>query len=234
VLQDTNLQGAFLNDAQMYGASLIGAKLQGASLVRAELQGAWLSGANFQDACLDDVFVWRTDSRNIITGGTSILRPETAPKYHGLDCEESECMWSPDLLATLKRLIEAQTPRADMVEVRDLALKRIAVLDPNKKLEQLPGSWANLERLSPPRNEYEKVLARRLQQIGCNIVGAPYVVHALLQTLDFRFTSDDSTASLARAFLDEAHCPGARGLSEEDKLALQKRRDSAAQLPNRR
>jgi hypothetical protein len=51
------------------------------------------------------------------------------------------------------------------------------------------------------------------------------VLHALivrLSTLDvspFRDQSDTAMA-LAAAFLDEAHCPGAHGLSEADKAKL--------------
>jgi hypothetical protein len=43
-----------------------------------------------------------------------------------------------------------------------------------------------------------------------------------------RFGADRSyPAALARYFLDEANCPGARGLSEEDRSSLREIRDGA-------
>jgi hypothetical protein len=47
-----------------------------------------------------------------------------------------------------------------------------------------------------------------------------------------RFTLDPSqSAALAADFLDEAHCPDAHGLSDEDKLRLQSIRARGAPEP---
>jgi uncharacterized protein YjbI with pentapeptide repeats len=69
-----------------------------------------------------------------------------------------------------------------------------------------------------------------LRRIGCAAGGAPYVIRGLLGNEFYkRFTSDRAQAAVvAQAFLDEAHCPGARGLSEQDKAALQEIHDSYA------
>jgi hypothetical protein len=89
----------------------------------------------------------------------------------------------------------------------------------------MPGSA--LEQSSLPPKDYDKALAASLRQIGCTTAGAPYVIHGLLGSGFYkRFTSDRTqAAAVAQAFLDEAHCPGARGLSEQDKATLQIIRD---------
>ena len=55
--------------------------------------------------------------------------------------------------------------------------------------------------------------------MGCAAKGAPYVMHALVARLSNGDQSEAAKA-LAADFLDEAHCPGAHGLSEADKAAL--------------
>jgi hypothetical protein len=72
-----------------------------------------------------------------------------------------------------------------------------------------------------------------LIKIGCADSGAPYVVTGLIRQLDDRFKIDASpTLEVAKAFLDEAKCPGARGLSEDAKVTLREmldRTDTAAE-----
>ena len=85
--------------------------------------------------------------------------------------------------------------------------------------------WAARERETPAPEVYEKSLAGQWREAGCAAEGAPYVLRALIARLRFysRFREQRYAAkALAAAFLDEAHCPGAHGLSEADKATLKK------------
>jgi uncharacterized protein YjbI with pentapeptide repeats len=214
------LRGAMLIRAQLEAADLRGAQLQGAALDQAQLHGAWLAqppflAANLQGASLDHVFVWRADVWAFEVGGARIIAPEIGPKYQGLDCPRSQtCDWSPDTFAALKRLFD-DMPILD----RQIPLSRIAKLNPAEKLDWSPQTWIDLGQLSPPQ-DYEEILAEILRQIGCDASGAPYVIHGLTPTLRLRFKDHSQAARLAATFLDVANCPGARGLSEQDKLDL--------------
>jgi len=88
-------------------------------------------------------------------------------------------------------------------------------------------------------DSYFNTLAKTLKEIGCAADGAPYVVGALIRPisavrvqLDYRFGPNLSQeAEVAAAFLDEPKCPGARGLSEENKAKLQEIRDRSPPVP---
>jgi hypothetical protein len=68
---------------------------------------------------------------------------------------------------------------------------------------------------------------------GSNADGAPYSMRGLLRNLGDRFSLESSQPNMiAAAFLDEAKCPGARGLSKEDKLKLRDMRDRHSQAPS--
>jgi uncharacterized protein YjbI with pentapeptide repeats len=229
-LDVAKLQGASLQNARLQGASLEEAELQGASLGGAQLQGAVLDRAEIQGASLDQVFVWRAVAPN--ADGARTIEPETAPKYEEVNCSTvmapptllgpppEVCDWSVDAFAALKRLIEAQVPPGDR---RELALRRIGRLDPDDtKVEWESDTWHALKRASPPPKDYEKILAGILRDAGCAAEGAPYVIRRLLRS------HQELTRALAPTFLDEANCPGAHGLSEEDKSALRKIRGPAA------
>jgi hypothetical protein len=81
---------------------------------------------------------------------------------------------------------------------------------------------------SPPLiEEHEDNLAQVLIGAGCEVRGAPYIVRRLIWSLDSNGDSDHKfvvnspqRALLAAAFMDEKNCPGARGLSEEEKVRL--------------
>jgi hypothetical protein len=81
-------------------------------------------------------------------------------------------------------------------------------------------------------------LANRIKEIGCVAEGAPYVIRGLLgpsnanrARIDVRFEDHPSQeAAVAAAFLDKEKCPGARGLSEEDRARLQEIRDRGLKL----
>jgi uncharacterized protein YjbI with pentapeptide repeats len=109
-------------------------------------------------------------------------------------------------------------------------------LDPTKALEgeeEMAKVWANQGRSSPASEVYEKSLAEQWRKTGCAAEGAPHVLHGLVARLSDRDTSpfrqqSDAAKALASAFLDEAHCAGAHGLSEDDKAELKKIAASAA------
>ncbi|MFZ3325039.1 MAG: hypothetical protein WA231_03740 [Methylocella sp.] len=87
--------------------------------------------------------------------------------------------------------------------------------------------WVTRERKSPTPKAYAKNLAGQWRKIGCAEDGAPYVLNALIDRLSVADTSpfrdqSDAAKTLASAFLDEAHCPGAHGLSEIARAALKK------------
>jgi hypothetical protein len=86
--------------------------------------------------------------------------------------------------------------------------------------------WDRLERSSPPHDVYEKNLVHSFRRTGCNR-GAPYAVRGLIRQLDDgRFwLLSPQTSALATIFLDEANCPGAVGLSQEDRIKLKELRD---------
>jgi uncharacterized protein YjbI with pentapeptide repeats len=223
-LDQAQLQGARLDDAHLQGASLLSANLQGATLDYTQLQGARLDGAQLQGAELSNIFAWRADVRKGLTKGADVSAPETRPKEGSVYCRTGQpgpCDWSADSFAALKRLIKEQVPGD---KVRHDALERIAPLDPARPLDSedaMAKAWADLAQSSYSFDVdvYEESLAVSLRKTGCDANGAPYVIRGLLWRLDFRIPYPRQCA-LAAAFLNARDCPGARGLSEEDKLRL--------------
>jgi uncharacterized protein YjbI with pentapeptide repeats len=228
-LYGAQLQGAKLDDAQLQGASLDGAQLQGASLIFAQLQGAWLGNARLQGALLNQAdlrgasFVgacaWRADARKAAWGDTRVTTPPKADEAH-------KCEWTAAQFAALKQLIAKEVPDG---ENKGATMERIDQrLDPTTALEgedEMAKIWAAGETEAPSREAYVKSLAGQLRDVGCAAKGAPYVLHALIARLGSPGTSpfgdqSDAAKALASAFLDEAHCPGAHGLSEADKATL--------------
>jgi hypothetical protein len=82
-------------------------------------------------------------------------------------------------------------------------------------------------------------LAKTLIEIGCARDGGPYVIGRLMAQFSLRFQGFEEItpqeveqeAKVAAAFLDESKCPGALGLSEENKAKLQAIRDRAPAPP---
>jgi hypothetical protein len=112
-------------------------------------------------------------------------------------------------------------------------LNRIATLDPAKPLDReevMAKAWADLAQPSPSGEIYQMGLAACLRSIGCEASGAPYVIGGLaMHQLNIRFASGSpQLVEVATAFLDEPHCPGSRGLSEEVKIKLREIRDRAS------
>jgi uncharacterized protein YjbI with pentapeptide repeats len=218
-LEGARLQGASLQEAQLQGASLDNAALLGAWLQGVQLQGVSLSGAQLGGTELRSVYVWRTEAPSQQYGeSTRVEAPEARPKYLGLDCPDRKapCDWSAASFVALKSLIENTVPAGLL---RDQALKRIAKLEkpPFVEDEAATKAWAALAEISAHSPKpYWDAVTTTLREIGCDPIGAPYVVLQLIAHLYFRFENNRTEARvLATAFLDEAHCPGARGLGME-------------------
>jgi uncharacterized protein YjbI with pentapeptide repeats len=237
-LSSAQLQGANLDQAQLQGAVLVDAQLEGASLNGTQLQGANLFGARLEGASLRNTFVWRTDPPSN-TNGALVNAPEPGPKYSGLDCPLGPpCEWSKKSYEALKLLIESSS-------ARDQALRQISILEkpPYRADKSSAEAWTNLAEVSArSAGSYFNTLAEILKEIGCAADGAPYVINGLMRPLgaiglrgvvavnlvwlDRRFEGNPSQeAEIANSFLDETKCPGARGLSEENKAKLRDIRD---------
>jgi uncharacterized protein YjbI with pentapeptide repeats len=221
------LQGASLDHAQLQGASLDRAQLQDASLDGASLQGASLDGTSLRGASLRNPCVWRADARMADWREARVVTPNSPAKEVSTD-KENKCDWSATSWDKLIDRLKQQIPEG---HVRHEAMERLTKrLDPSKPLEgedEMAKAWALKASLSPTQEDYAKSLTGRWSKMGCAPEGAPYVLHGLVAQLTdpifprFHDQSDVTTA-LAAAFLDEAHCPGAHGLSEADKAKLKK------------
>ncbi|HEY8005300.1 MAG TPA: pentapeptide repeat-containing protein [Methylocella sp.] len=251
-LDGAKLQGASLNWTQLQAASLKVASLDGAYLQNAQLQGAQLDrsdlrGANFEcdvirpeplqctrleGASLKQVFAWRADARRADIWGARVVDPETGQKYL---CEKngdpSACDWSAESFDELKRLITDQIPEG---EKRRAAMERIALsLDPTKPMEgedEMARFWEAQAHSSDAHEDYEKRVAGVWRETGCAEEGAPYVLRSFLSRLEVSWDSPFDEQSpqlpaLAKAFLDEAHCFGAHGLTGAEKAKLKAIRD---------
>jgi uncharacterized protein YjbI with pentapeptide repeats len=232
ILDGAGLQGASLDWAHLEGAWLSRAQLQGASLWRAQLQGAILDGAELETASLNSVFVWRTAPplREYLKSAL-IEMPRPEPKYACASAEEV-CHWDDVWYAALKERIET-VPEAFL---RDAALKLIEPLGKQPYEEDAASAqeWRDLAAESQrSAKTYPGELAKALIMIGCGASGAPYVIGGLVQQLDGRFGDNlAQKAKVARAFLDEAKCPGAKGLSAENKARLREMRWPEPPQPN--
>ena len=144
--------------------------------------------------------------------------------------------------ATVNSLIQNSFPSdLDQPWKRDNALARIEILEkPPYVVDQASAkAWADLANQSARSDSfYVNRLAQTFKEIGCAVDGAPYVIRGLMSQLDDRFGRDldrelevSKKAEVAAAFLDEAKCPGARGLSEENKAKLQEIRDRSLPAP---
>ena len=236
-LVNSQLRGANLDRALLQGANLDRAQLQGASLVATQLQGASIFDARLDGASLRGTFVWRANPPSNIYSAF-VSTPEPGPKYSGLNCPSGVCDWSESSYATLKSLIQISARPGGS----DQALRLISRLKspPYVTDEASAKRWTDLANESARlADSYFNTLAKTLKEIGCAADGAPYVVGALIRPisavrvqLDYRFGPNLSQeAEVAAAFLDEPKCPGARGLSEENKAKLQEIRDRSPPAP---
>lgn len=165
--------------------------------------------------------------------GALVDAPEPRAKFGEFACPDCKKYCDgPAGLAALKLLINSEIPAGSY---RGRALERIATLEdpPSLQDDASVKAWADLAVISShSAKSYPGRIGKALEQIGCAADGAPYVISGLIQQLDDRFQdSPTQEAAVATAFLDEAKCPGARGLSEGDKATLRKIRDRASAPP---
>jgi uncharacterized protein YjbI with pentapeptide repeats len=227
-----NLRGAWLRWVEAQGTSFSGAELNGASLELSQLQGADFVLTELEGASLRGVYVWRAEAPApanvkgaLIPGHPdwSLEAPDTGAFYEGLDCRtrDDACPWRAASFSALKFVIEQQVP---VGERRNWAMARIARLGqpPFAEDQYLVKAWADLEKSSPSADLYYQSLVEQLKEVGCGGDGGPQVIRGLMRNLDDRFGQSYllQEAELAAAFLDETKCPGARGLSEENKAKL--------------
>jgi uncharacterized protein YjbI with pentapeptide repeats len=217
------LDGAWLGGTDLRGADLGHTELRGALLVNVDLQGANLGRVGLEDAFLDSVSTWRAN-----------VNPEG--KKENVAFIRNSRRDPSGSFATLKQQIEKQLLEGGR---RKQALQRIEILNPDTPLKdenEMTKPWALLERSSLSIEVYENRAVAWLRKIGCESDGAPHVIRGLLRQLPERFdrlrTPSPQPAVLAACFLDEANCPGARGLSDEDKAKLREIRDRRPPAPS--
>jgi Pentapeptide repeats (8 copies) len=245
-----NLQGADLVRAQLQVASLIETQLEGASLFDARLEGALLRKTfvwrTDPPSSATGAFVDEPEPRPRQPHFAFKSKDGAAPAREQdalpagwfdagivVDC----CNWSETYYAALKLLIEDPVPAGPR---RDQALRQIATSEKPPYVADEGSAKAGMhlaEKTARSAGSYFNTLAKSLKEIGCAADGAPYVIGGLIHQLEeppkllqphFRFGGDISLeAELAASFLDEARCPGARGLSEENRAKLREIRDRA-------
>jgi uncharacterized protein YjbI with pentapeptide repeats len=213
-LSETRMQGTLFDDAHLEGALLRHAQLQGADLQRAHLDGAQLRGT----------FAWRAPAGNLATAQveqTVIENKEYCnDRYH----QDHLCPWTKDRFGALLDEAEHEFPDGPL---KAEALKRIKeALDPDEPSPREADSarqWRAAEQASGTKLAE---LATQWQRIGCERVGAPYVMTALVARMDDASVSPfgaDSPypAQIAAAFLSD-QCDGAKVLGEENLTRLRK------------
>jgi uncharacterized protein YjbI with pentapeptide repeats len=245
------LQGASLDEAQLQGAVLYLTQLQGVSLIGTQLQGmsldsifAWRADAgeaSWEDTRVVSPFIKPIKCFNATqlqlpdhrSGDLDYLPGRINSGYKKYKKKEPpNCDWTAEDFKKLKVLIAEVVPQGD--HRRD-AMERIEEKldpDPTKTLageDEMAKLWNDRANSSPTTEVYEKRLAGIWEQIGCAAEGAPYVIRGLLAHFAYYRNPFEAQSSqpykLAQAFLDEEQCPGAHGLTEDEKAKLRATRD---------
>jgi uncharacterized protein YjbI with pentapeptide repeats len=211
-----NLQGSAFSNVTLQAADLSEADLRGSYFEDSSLQGAKLDRANFDTALLKHTWVWRADPRSANMVGAMVVEPMTDYADLGFS------------LSWLKSEIEARIPAYR----RDEVLKRITAVDPKMPMTgeaDMANAWSDLAKVAPSISAYNRSLVHVLRDVGCAPEGAPFVIHEFIPQLLSGLRPE--LAQLAIAFSDETNCPGAQGLSEEDKTQLRVIADRSSQTP---
>jgi len=223
LLDRAQLQGAWLEGSMLSGSSFDGAALQGASFLAANLQGASLVNANLQSTSFTRADAWLAETRSeakkndrlALAKGIKGVR-NLAPLFasHRTQCQYYGCK-----INEVRQLIEQAVPQG---ELKTKALMRI-----DKQLglkgseeKEMAEAWSELGDQEAGDVEFEVGLAGQLLAAGCTSDGASYVIHGLLQQTALDTGGRSMQPSLAKAFLEQEHCAGAYGLSEDDKARL--------------
>jgi hypothetical protein len=196
------------------------------------LQGAWLQNANLQAADLDRAFVWRAKSPGRGDSEEIWGKPEIAAKSNGLGCPPPGeiCRWTPDSYAALKGLIENAVP----LPARLVAYSRIAVREkpPDTADDNLARMWVAISNANITPVDYALALATTLQTEFCAAESSPAAIAGLIRQADDPFAEAHWKAGLTVALLDDATCPAARGLREEERAKLWEIRHRAKVPPD--
>jgi uncharacterized protein YjbI with pentapeptide repeats len=247
-----NLQGVELDNARLLGAnfstniqgaSVKGAQLQGASLKGAQLQGAMLAGANMEGADLSSAFLWRVEAaegKDIFLLDATTLAEFPARSLEDLACEDRRelrdsgmhaCRW---LIGSYEHLVWDITQQIPNGEMQDSGLSRIQRrLNPLQSMvpqeREWKRAWDKLKARSSKADNFKKLHAGQWQRIGCGTRGGTYLIRSLLRRW-YRTDNDIQTfvsketwlPELAKKFLDEKNCEGARVLDEGSKAKLRR------------
>jgi uncharacterized protein YjbI with pentapeptide repeats len=229
-LANAQLQGALLDDAQLQGALLAGANLKGASLNRANLQGSALEGAQLHSASLLLSLVWMAethpspDPQNKSTVVSNFTLQDARVAFVSIGQCANEQPGDACTFEDVKRIIESKVPQGSF---RDLALtrieKRLGSADPWKE-KRIASEWLDFSRAPPESDVFERSLIEQLRATGCDPDGAPYVMRGFLK----RAEVFEGRRKLATYFLSQESCPGARGLSKDEKAKLKEIRGPAS------
>jgi uncharacterized protein YjbI with pentapeptide repeats len=253
----TQLQGATLDHAYLKGALLYKAELQGASLDGAQLEGALFRDVFVWRADARKAQWKNTRLVNPETGPKRWPEPSEIQRELLAGKLPQSKQWSAESFEKLKKMIAEEVPAGEELQTtedtfrstmaptevevkvesknRRVTMKTIEQhLDPAKALEgeqELAKVWEVQAHSSPSVKVYEERLAEIWQTIGCAAEDAPYVIRALLVQLKLDSSPFDEQSprpsKLALAFLDEKHCPGARGLTDAQRVELKEIRDSS-------
>jgi hypothetical protein len=219
ILDAAQLQGAMLNVAQLQGASLNRAQMQGASLVNTELQGASLNGAQLQGAefgnarldysDLRESLVWRSSRQQIVLAGADLAGLSPNPVPPGKDAEV------------------LFLDGVDNEMIRQGLREQLAILQADnpdwtsKSDEENTQFWSEQVAIAARKTsqEMQHALASLLMGLGCADEAAPYVAGGLIRNGRVAATGPYAKV-IEQKLLNPETCPGAVGLSEDDKYQL--------------
>ncbi|WP_114374050.1 pentapeptide repeat-containing protein [Elioraea thermophila] len=213
-LKQANLQASDLRNAKLERASLANADIQGGMLVRASLDGAKIEGTGLEAADLREAS---------LRGAQGLARM-------ALVDSRGTIFGQPQRQYTSGRPLSP--PGSSVIGLgnshRDLSSPRnLSSSGPAKFLHQqkVQAQQSNIEaqireRIAPPGE-----VAKKLQQLACQKDDAPHIARGVLRQIRVKPEKGgrdlgDHRGPLARALLDEAACPGARGLTARERDTL--------------
>jgi uncharacterized protein YjbI with pentapeptide repeats len=221
------MQGARLEFAQLQGALLFGAQMQGALLVSARMQGARLDGARMQGASLRGIAAW------------SLIAPEANLDDTAVAANKEDFGWAPcaEPLGLPRASCRTERSWSEWIALwsamipdgpaRDEAEKRLAVLTRAESLEaaELRQRWTAWPLPDP------EIVANRLAEFACDEQHAPHVARGLLRQVRTGQLAGELLVSrgrdlgphariFARRLTDPQTCPGARGLTDQERVQI--------------
>jgi hypothetical protein len=220
-LNAAKLQHTWLSGAQLQGASLREARLQGVSLLEAQLQGADLGGAWLQGADLRKAEAWRVRAAESHTDDmlSTDLRFDPTSPCPGLGLPEVPCP-RPRSWAEWLEVWVAEIPGGGAHARRRLDVL-LAANDPSDATATRT-AWAQREQPA------QQMMARYLGDIACDDTAAPHVSRGILQQIASPIALTPFYGgrglgpyrSVLANRIASNDCPGARGLTDDDRRRL--------------